>query len=1071
MTRCSTGRATQKYKGGGTDLSDILETQGDIIYADSTLTAENLTISGTPGDVLKVSVSGVPEWGTSTSQWVTSGSDISYITGHVGIGTTTPDANLHVNGNAFVSSNLALGGVLSMGTVNVVARHTLSAITATGNLTPHTVIFDHPTTAFVTTANVSVGGELSVVGNVAVDTNTLFVDTVNNRVGVGTTSPGSTLDVTGDINFTGALTQNGTTYGGGGSGSSQWVTSGNNIHYPTGDVGIGTTTPGYDLDVLGDINFSGNVRRRGIVQPLSGSDVSYSTVENAVSTWTSRTIDANFWTDITWSPELSLFVAVASNGTNRVATSPDGITWTGRTIDANGWYGITWSPELSLFAAVAAYGTNRVATSPDGITWTGRTIDANAWRKVTWSPELSLFVAVATSGTYRVATSPDGIAWTGRTIDANTWQGITWSPELSLFVAVASSGTNRVATSPDGITWTGRTIDASDWVSVTWSPELSLFVAIAFSGTNRVATSPDGITWTSRTIDANNWHGITWSPELSLFVVVADTGTNRVATSPNGITWTSRTIDANGWDSITWSPELSLFAAVAYSGTNRVATSNLGIPTPLNTPMALPGQLVVDTPTGNVGIGTTTPGYDLDVLGDINFSGNVRRRGIVQPLSGSDVSYSTVENAVSTWTSRTIDADFWMGITWSPELSLFVAVASNGTNRVATSPDGITWTNRTIDANNWYGVTWSPELSLFVAIAYYGTYQVATSPDGITWTGRTIDANSWRDVTWSPELSLFAAVAAYGTNRVATSPDGITWTGRTIDANEWNSVTWSPELSLFVAVSSSGTYRVATSPDGITWTSRTIDANKWNSVTWSPELSLFVAVAASGTNRVATSPDGITWTGRTIGVNAWYDVTWSPELSLFVAVAISDTNRVATSPDGITWTSRTIDANDWRSVTWSPELSLFVAVASSGTNRVATSNLGIPTPLNTPMALPGQLVVDTPTGNVGIGTTTPGYDLDVAGDIYSTGNITAYSDKRAKENIEKIENALDKVCTLGGYTYTMKGQKYTGLIAQEVLEVLPEAVTGSEETNYALAYGNMMGLIVEAIKELKQKIG
>jgi hypothetical protein len=189
-------------------------------------------------------------------------------------------------------------------------------------------------------------------------------------------------------------------------------------------------------------------------------------------------------------------------------------------------------------------------------------------------------------------------------------------------------------------------------------------------------------------------------------------------------------------------------------------------------------------------------------------------------------------------------------------------------------------------------------------------------------------------------------------------------------------------------------------------------------------------------------------------------ITWSPELSLFVAVAISDTNRVATSPDGITWTSRTIDANGWDSITWSPELSLFAAVAYSGTNRVATSNLGIPTPLNTPMALPGQLVVDTPTGNVGIGTTTPGYELHVAGDIYSTGNITAYSDKRAKENIEKIENALDKVCTLGGYTYTMKGQKYTGLIAQEVLEVLPEAVTGSEETNYALAYGNMMGLIL-----------
>lgn len=51
----------------------------------------------------------------------------------------------------------------------------------------------------------------------------------------------------------------------------------------------------------------------------------------------------------------------------------------------------------------------------------------------------------------------------------------------------------------------------------------------------------------------------------------------------------------------------------------------------------------------------------------------------------------------------------------------------------------------------------------------------------------------------------------------------------------------------------------------------------------------------------------------------------------------------------------------------------------------------------------------------------------------------------------------------------MKGKRYTGLITQEILPVLPEAVTGSEDTNYAVAYGNMLGLIVEAIKELKQK--
>jgi len=109
-------------------------------------------------------------------------------------------------------------------------------------------------------------------------------------------------------------------------------------------------------------------------------------------------------------------------------------------------------------------------------------------------------------------------------------------------------------------------------------------------------------------------------------------------------------------------------------------------------------------------------------------------------------------------------------------------------------------------------------------------------------------------------------------------------------------------------------------------------------------------------------------------------------------------------------------------------------------------------------------------GNIGIGTTSPSYKLHVAGDIYATGNITGYSDERAKSDIQKIENALEKIEKLNGYTFTMNNKRYTGMIAQEVLQVLPEAVVGTEETEYALAYGNMMGLVVEAIKEIKKKL-
>jgi len=109
-------------------------------------------------------------------------------------------------------------------------------------------------------------------------------------------------------------------------------------------------------------------------------------------------------------------------------------------------------------------------------------------------------------------------------------------------------------------------------------------------------------------------------------------------------------------------------------------------------------------------------------------------------------------------------------------------------------------------------------------------------------------------------------------------------------------------------------------------------------------------------------------------------------------------------------------------------------------------------------------------GNVGIGTTSPSYNMHVVGDIYATGNITGYSDRRAKSDIQKIENALEKIEKLNGYTFTMKNKRYTGLIAQEVLPVLPEAVVGTEETEYAIAYGNMLGLIVEGIKEIKKKL-
>jgi hypothetical protein len=112
------------------------------------------------------------------------------------------------------------------------------------------------------------------------------------------------------------------------------------------------------------------------------------------------------------------------------------------------------------------------------------------------------------------------------------------------------------------------------------------------------------------------------------------------------------------------------------------------------------------------------------------------------------------------------------------------------------------------------------------------------------------------------------------------------------------------------------------------------------------------------------------------------------------------------------------------------------------------------------------------TGTTGLDTNG---NLSINGSITATGDITAFSDRRLKSEIERIEGGLEKVSKINGYTYIQNNKRSTGCVAQEVMEVLPEAVLEvyngtAEETLYTLAYGNLAGLFVEAIKELKGEL-
>ena len=131
---------------------------------------------------------------------------------------------------------------------------------------------------------------------------------------------------------------------------------------------------------------------------------------------------------------------------------------------------------------------------------------------------------------------------------------------------------------------------------------------------------------------------------------------------------------------------------------------------------------------------------------------------------------------------------------------------------------------------------------------------------------------------------------------------------------------------------------------------------------------------------------------------------------------------------------------------------------------------------------------------IGVETTQINFVLDGAtdmrlynsGDLHVESNVIAYSttisDERLKTDIVKIDGALDKVAQLNGYTftYTADGKKSAGVIAQEVQKVLPSAIIEStlplkmgddDKTEYmTVQYDQLMGLMVEAIKELKDEI-
>jgi predicted nucleic acid-binding Zn-ribbon protein len=122
-----------------------------------------------------------------------------------------------------------------------------------------------------------------------------------------------------------------------------------------------------------------------------------------------------------------------------------------------------------------------------------------------------------------------------------------------------------------------------------------------------------------------------------------------------------------------------------------------------------------------------------------------------------------------------------------------------------------------------------------------------------------------------------------------------------------------------------------------------------------------------------------------------------------------------------------------------------------------------------------SLVFNPSTGNLGIGTTTPTSKLTVSGNLLVTGIITATdfnsaSDVNLKENIQKIDNPIDKIIKIDGVRFNWKSDNKPsmGVIAQNIEKVLPELVSGEESKT--VNYNGIIGLLIECVKNQQEQI-